>query len=820
MANLRVLVPQSTTNYVKNPSVKIDTTGYVAVGATITRSLDRARFGISSLKIVTNGAVLYEGTYYRVLGLSGIQSPVTVSVYVRGEGAVRIRLMEGSSQWASKAVFLNDTRWQRISVSGRCIGSDDVRLYVETDKNIRAVTFYADGFQMEPLAEVTTYADGDQLGCRWNSVAHSTISTRNANTRHGGRWTALAGPCRDEDDIYVTQMGGFGFPPIALNTQSYAELPGSYYQNIKVFSRPLTLAFHVKKKNLRAKGVPKLDALHGLRQQLIDIFKPDLAKNNQAFLFEYDEGDKPLYLSMRYEAGLEGDWDIRNRWINEFPIRFLAVSPFFLEDSQETTALDFQQDFLANYIVGRVDGKWDRLNYGVNGAVYGMASGLNGELYVGGSFTQVNYGAPAPYPTLNAKYIAYWDGTQFQQLGTGAAVGSSIQAIAVAPNGYVYVTGIFTSIGGVVANYVAYWNGTTWNAMGTGLGGGYGYDIKIAPNGDVYVGGDFTTAGGVAAYRVARWNGVSWNAIGAYNGLNSDCDSIAISPDGTTIYFGGLFTDQYSLAGAALNYVAKYVVDTDTFSAMSTGMNAEVRKVLISDDGTVFAGGYFTTAGGESALYIAQWNGNTWLALGDGMDNYVFTLALTKDGLLYAGGWFDNAGGVEARTIAVWNGYNWVHSDIAIGIAGSTTAKNIAISQNGDVFIGGNDFAGTNSKAAEITSVENVGSAEVSPVAYILGPCNLRWLENQTSGARMFFDMTVLTNEEVFIDFGAGTIRSTVRGDLLYTLLPGSDFKKFTLLPGVNKISSFMVNDTNAVMRIIYQPKHWSADSTSREAEL
>ena len=34
----------------------------------------------------------------------------------------------------------------------------------------------------------------------------------------------------------------------------------------------------------------------------------------------------------------------------------------------------------------------------------------------------------------------------------------------------------------------------------------------------------------------------------------------------------------------------------------------------------LYAGGYFTTAGGSAANDIAKWNGSSWSALGSGMD--------------------------------------------------------------------------------------------------------------------------------------------------------------------------------------------------------
>jgi hypothetical protein len=42
-------------------------------------------------------------------------------------------------------------------------------------------------------------------------------------------------------------------------------------------------------------------------------------------------------------------------------------------------------------------------------------------------------------------------------------------------------------------------------------------------------------------------------------------------------------------------------------------------NALAVSGSTLYAGGYFTTAGGSAANYIAQWNGSSWSALGSGM---------------------------------------------------------------------------------------------------------------------------------------------------------------------------------------------------------
>jgi hypothetical protein len=197
MVNFAVLVPEATVNYVTNPALRYDTTDWNAQGATLTRVLTRARFGIASLRVVTNGSALYEGAYFRVSALSGVSEPITVSAYVRGTGRVRIRLdnnVVGGTEFASQPVELTDARWQRIWVTGFTTGGNDLRLFVETAEGSAAArTFYVDGAQLERKSAPTTYCDGDQPGCRWNGMFHASSSQRAGNTRAWGSWLQLAG---------------------------------------------------------------------------------------------------------------------------------------------------------------------------------------------------------------------------------------------------------------------------------------------------------------------------------------------------------------------------------------------------------------------------------------------------------------------------------------------------------------------------------------------------------------------------------------------------------------------------------------------------
>ena len=427
-ASLKILVPEATVNFIENPSIRYDTTGWNAFGATISRTLDQARFGIASLKVVPQGTAINEGAYYRVNYLSGTNDVVTVSAYVRGTGHIHIRLYDASAgkEWSSKTVTLRNDRWTRISVTGRCAGGNDIRLYVETyANNAQATTYYVDGSQMELKTFATSYCDGSQGGCKWDNIDNGSLSIRNVYTREGGKWVEVIGDDASLENIYATATTGFGFGNITNNTYDNTLFPGGVVNNIKTDERILSIVFHAKNRDMSRKGDCELSMrrLFGLRQMLIDIIKPDAVGGNQPFWIEYKDGDIPLLAKVYYDGGLEGDWDIRNYWILDFPLRLLATSPTFVEDNQQTAEFDFSDTSIFSGVAGRLDGEWKTLNGGiwnnydptnvpddtVDGTVKDMALGVHGEIYAVGRFKIINYNGILD-PNASADCAAYWDG--------------------------------------------------------------------------------------------------------------------------------------------------------------------------------------------------------------------------------------------------------------------------------------------------------------------------------------------------------------------------------------------------------------------------
>ncbi|MCA9118456.1 MAG: WD40 repeat domain-containing protein, partial [Planctomycetaceae bacterium] len=208
-------------------------------------------------------------------------------------------------------------------------------------------------------------------------------------------------------------------------------------------------------------------------------------------------------------------------------------------------------------------------------------------------------------------------------------------------------------------------------------------------------GGDFTTAGGVAANYIARWDGStsSWHPLG--NGMGGEYPyvyALAVGPDGS-LYAGGTFT---TAGGIAANYIARWDTATSSWHPLGNGMGGGygypyVYALAIGPDGSLYAGGGFTTAGEVTANYIARWDGSTssWHPLGSGMNGWVLALAFGPDDSVYAGGDFYAAGGVWANNIARWDGTQW--HDVGGGLSGETYAfvDSLAAGPDGSIYAGG-----------------------------------------------------------------------------------------------------------------------------------
>ncbi len=245
-----------------------------------------------------------------------------------------------------------------------------------------------------------------------------------------------------------------------------------------------------------------------------------------------------------------------------------------------------------------------------------------------------------------------------------------INAITFTTSGHFVCGGTFAGVAGVTGTQnLAQWDGTNWLSLGGGLPGGTVY-ATLAVGADLYLGGNFTSIQGQNITNLARWDGTNWHAVG---GGVTGGSVRALAWHAGALCVGGLFTNA---GGNFAGYVATWNgASWNTLGggvqAASPSGNAVPVLTLLSDQGSLYAGGVFFSAGGVAANNIARWNGAAWEALGTGANNgvngVVAALGGTTNGLLYIGGNFVQAGTNTVNHIAAWNGTTW--SSLAGGVS-------------------------------------------------------------------------------------------------------------------------------------------------------
>lgn len=388
--------------------------------------------------------------------------------------------------------------------------------------------------------------------------------------------------------------------------------------------------------------------------------------------------------------------------------------------------------------VARWDGaNWSALGAGLGGVTHQVLAleTLGETLYVGGSF-------PGSGAVASPNVIA-WNGAQWQALegpdGAGAGLDNVMSLMAF--NDEIYVAGLISQAGGVISPGIARWNGSGFarvtSGAVTGLMGG-SPRAAVMFNGQLVVGGGFTEAGAAGSRRVAAWDGSAWQALG--EGFSNGEVRALVEYQGQLIA-GGSFTfapDQNAPPGRTVNRVARW--DGSAWQPMANGFGGIV-ETLHSHQGQLFAGGWFTAAGGfggATMTRIARWNGTAWEAVDGGFANGQVASLHTHAGELVAGGSFIQMGnGNPALRVATWNateGWRAVGSELTTGVVRSLA------SLQGQLYAGGS--FGAPPSGSSPRHLARWDGANWQPVS--LGGAELSWGVNHM----------VASSDELFISGG------------------------------------------------------------------
>ena len=278
-------------------------------------------------------------------------------------------------------------------------------------------------------------------------------------------------------------------------------------------------------------------------------------------------------------------------------------------------------------------------------------------LYVGGDFTTVQSGQ------FNSSYVAYWSPSGngvwrplYGSSGVSQGVDGPVYCITGDGSNRIFIGGTFidADIGNNIGvNYITYWNqgSQSWNQMlGTNFQPGTSAQVRcvnwvpsspyLSGNSGLFVGGDFQYVdyNTQLANNVACWlpSGTGlWMSLYASGasppntpGTDGPVYGIAYTTATDALYIGGSFENVYINTGTVINY--PYIVAYDLQSGGGTNyLYGDWDNSITSVDGAVlslnynssgsqpglYAGGYFTSAAGNSANHTAYWNGLNWFPL-------------------------------------------------------------------------------------------------------------------------------------------------------------------------------------------------------------
>ncbi|MDO7875683.1 FG-GAP-like repeat-containing protein [Hymenobacter sp. ASUV-10] len=308
---------------------------------------------------------------------------------------------------------------------------------------------------------------------------------------------------------------------------------------------------------------------------------------------------------------------------------------------------------------------------GFNNNVFALALQPNGQVLVGGQFT--GYTANGTTTTVNRVARLNADGSLDAtfSLGTNPGITNNVvYALALQPNGQVLVGGSFTGYTyngtATAVNRLARLNadGSLDASFSPGTSPGFNSTVQalaLQPDGQVLVGGQFTSyrynSSAATAGRVARLTATgSLDASfspGANPGFNTTVYALALQPDGQVLVGGAFGSYTYNGTLTTVNRVARLTangsLDATFSSGTGPGFNNQVNTLALQADGQVLAGGSFGsyTYGGTTTTtnYVARLNADgspdASFSPGSGFNNNVLTLAVQADGQVLAGGFFN-----------------------------------------------------------------------------------------------------------------------------------------------------------------------------------
>jgi len=256
--------------------------------------------------------------------------------------------------------------------------------------------------------------------------------------------------------------------------------------------------------------------------------------------------------------------------------------------------------FTRNYVaaVSTSNGALTTWDPEANAQVYTLLSAAS-SIWVGGDFSKIG--------SAFRPYLAQLDTTLGQATTWDLAPNNDVHGLANI-NNTLFVGGYHAnSISSYTAPYLTALTATnTVNPAFPATNGAINAMISDGNSG-WYVGGNFSQIGAQSiSYLAHVLSNFSIDAT-FQSSANGQVFSLATSNDGNTLYVGGSFS---AIGGAPRSNLASLsLVSGSTYGQAinwAPNPNSNVYAISVAADNTIFAGGYFSTIGGQPRSYLAQ----------------------------------------------------------------------------------------------------------------------------------------------------------------------------------------------------------------------
>lgn len=788
-STIAIVIPEEDQNYILNPSA--ETTGNFAAlaGTTVTRVTTYQKYGLYSYEVNSNAD--NEGISLTLLAYPNAMA--YVAVRARGQlPPAWDTSLDNTNYHELRLLEKIDSNWNlygAIIPASQANGS--TTLYIRQN-GAGSGLFYLDGVQVSSVIDgrhYTTYIDGTQEGCGWLGAPHASASMRSGDSRAGGVVTSFW----EGFNFFPEKALGMATTPEELNIDSYAFLPGGELNSSKIPPREFTiigyfLADTVEELHEHAQRLELelgLNTYPGRQPVRLRYSGARVLKEISANYTGGLEGDLPIFYN--------DDWSQEDEaWVRNYKfkmrtsIQWVALDPFWYEVGESVTLLDTNDSATFRVVAGRLrsTGQWDPLGSPNAAGTYNSIRAIVEDdtyIYFGGDFDNFNNIAAADNIVRYNKQTGVYSAID-------AGLNNTVFAMALASNGDLYVGGSFTNASGVVAAdflCVLAAGASAFAAVGTPDTGAAAIvsvnALIFDAVGNLYIGGEFTNWSDVAAAdNIVMWNGTIYTALAT--GRDDIVNALAVAQDKVTLYVAGDFTGFASTwDGTSFTSIPNV---PESINALAVGLNNilylgavslyswngsslqelgvvsdTIRSLTIGRDGLLHVGGNFSSIEDviDSNLRgYTTYNGYGWLTedIQIAVGSSVFALLTSSR----------DVDSLINKNYTIYLGFN---------TSGTNAFAGLVAAQN----------EGSISAFPKIIYTRSGGTG-----------ATIQTLRNERTGRELLFNYSLLDGESLIIDLNPKnrTIISSFFGTRMGAILANSDFSTWQLLPNNNNVTSFV----------------------------